>query len=250
MVLRQATYVLNSWTKYTKKWEHPILRSKACLKNPAASGGPKPSQSPVPGPASPCLIGRGNILKLPAGQSPLDYLYTAEWEEDGKQQSATTALTAAMKPLTAQTGRYDALCQSRQSCVVQIQENQLMVGDQAIPIGAISSWKKIGPGENRYGTFVAINTWLSLFTPQAAETAATGLKRNGFSTYSAAYVITYSTPTNSSNQISIGFVNQSVSRFFESELLATLNLPEALESRPAVQGKDLPPPAAGDSDRR
>lgn len=254
MVLRQTTYGYNFWTKSEKKWEHPILRSKACLKNPAASEGPKPSQSSQPGsgsgpdPASACRIGLGNLVQLSPTQSPLDYLFTAEWEEGGKQQSATTALSAAKMLNAAPVGRYDALCQGRQKCVVQIQKNRLIVGDQEIPIEAITRWKKAGPGENSYGTLKTIATWLTM-SPLTAVMGS-GSNRDGLSSYSAAYVITYTTPTNSSHQISIGFVNQSVSRFFESELLATLNLPEAVENRPPAQGKDRPPPAAGDSDRR
>lgn len=87
VIVKQSTLVVNGWTGYSKWWDHNVIATRAC----------KQTQSGWDDPAS-CVIGNGNIIKLPEGASIFDYFFEFKWEENGGIQVGKTAIDPKAKP--------------------------------------------------------------------------------------------------------------------------------------------------------
>jgi hypothetical protein len=87
VVIKQTTLHVNQWSGYAKWWDHDVIASRACKKN--KQGGEDLSS---------CIVGNGNLVKIPDGESVYNYLYEFSWNENGKVQSAKTAIDPKRKP--------------------------------------------------------------------------------------------------------------------------------------------------------
>jgi hypothetical protein len=140
------------------------------------------------------------------------------------------AILALMSiPSATLAGTYDALCNTNQKCVVKVLDDQLIVGDKTVPIQAIASWSKSGPGVNSNSTIGAIATWLVV-----PVNASAGLY---IRTFQSRFSISYYTPEKKVDQVSIDFANESVSRFFETEIQVATDLPQGVLNDKASQFK-------------
>lgn len=125
-------------------------------------------------------------------------------------------LVVLSTPLMGLARTYDALCIGNQNCKVEISYEQLVVGGKMVPIKAIASWSKSGPGSrvnHTSGPILSI-----LFGTSASQLLATE--------YQATYTITYYTAEQKEDQVLIGFINKRYSRWFETELQAVTGLPQ------------------------
>ena len=151
--------------------------------------------------------------------------------------SLISTLVIIAIPLETLAGTYDALCHGDQKCVVKILNNRLMVDEKVIPIEAVAKWTKAGPGLNSNSTLGAIAT---IFAAPAEGPGFYSLK-----SFKSEFNINYYTSEQKEDLVSIGFTNQSVSQFFESELQAATNLPKDTPNHDASQFKwktaDYPP---------
>jgi hypothetical protein len=119
-------------------------------------------------------------------------------------------------PLIGIARTYDALCSNNQNCKVEISYERLIVGDKIVPIRAIASWSKSGPGERLNPSSGPVLSIL-LGAPFSQLVA---------NEYQATYVITYYTAKQKEDNVLVGFVNKRYSRWFETELQATTGLPQ------------------------
>lgn len=87
VIIKQSTLVVNGWTGYSKWWDHTVIASRACKQ--AESGWDDPSS---------CVIGNGNVVRLPEGESVFDYFFEFKWEENGGVQVGKTAIDPKAKP--------------------------------------------------------------------------------------------------------------------------------------------------------
>jgi hypothetical protein len=87
VVVKQSTLVVNGWTGYSKWWDHNVIATRAC----------KQTQTGWDDPAS-CVIGNGNVVQLPEGESIFDYFFEFKWEENGGVQVGKTAIDPKVKP--------------------------------------------------------------------------------------------------------------------------------------------------------
>lgn len=87
VIIKQSTLIVNGWTGYSKWWDHNVIAARAC----------KQTQSGWDDPAS-CVIGNGNVVKLPEGESVFDYFFEFKWEENGGVQVGKTAIDPKAKP--------------------------------------------------------------------------------------------------------------------------------------------------------
>jgi hypothetical protein len=131
-------------------------------------------------------------------------------------------------PSATLAGTYDVLCNVDQKCVVKVLGDRLIVGEKIVPIQAIASWSKSGPGVNSNSIIGAIATWLVI------PASSPGFY---YATFQSKFNITYYTPEQKADQVSIDFANESVSRFFEAELQAATDLPQGALNDKASQFK-------------
>jgi len=134
-------------------------------------------------------------------------------------------------PLASLAGTYDALCNTNQKCVVKILDDRLIAGDKIVPIQAIASWSKSGPGRTTNATTGAILTIL-FHNYVTSNNSAFYLKQ-----YQASFAINYYTPEQKQEMLSIAFLNESVSKWFETEIQATTGLPQKSLNDKAPQFK-------------
>ncbi|MEY4808558.1 MAG: hypothetical protein RLZZ206_2947 [Cyanobacteriota bacterium] len=87
VVIKQSTLIVNGWTGYSKWWDHNVIAARAC----------KQTQSGWDDPGK-CVIGNGNVVKLPEGESIFDYFFEFKWEENGGVQVGKTAIDPKAKP--------------------------------------------------------------------------------------------------------------------------------------------------------
>jgi hypothetical protein len=87
VVIKQTTLHVNQWSGYAKWWDHEVIASRACKRN--KQGGKDPSS---------CIMGNGNLVNIPDGDSVYNYLFEFSWNENGKVQSAKTAIDPKSKP--------------------------------------------------------------------------------------------------------------------------------------------------------
>jgi len=87
VIVKQSTLIVNGWTGYSKWWDHNVIATRAC----------KQSQTGWDDPSS-CVVGNGNVVKLPEGESIFDYFFEFKWEENGGVQVGKTAIDPKTKP--------------------------------------------------------------------------------------------------------------------------------------------------------
>lgn len=87
VIIKQSTLIVNGWTGYSKWWDHNVIAARAC----------KQTQSGWDDPSS-CVIGNGNVIRLPEGESVFDYFFEFKWEENGGIQVGKTAIDPKAKP--------------------------------------------------------------------------------------------------------------------------------------------------------
>ena len=87
VVIKQSTLIVNGWTGYSKWWDHQVIASRACRQTQGGWDDP-----------SSCVIGNGNVIRLPEGESVFDYFFEFKWEENGGVQIGKTAIDAKVKP--------------------------------------------------------------------------------------------------------------------------------------------------------
>ncbi len=87
VIVKQSTLIVNGWTGYSKWWDHTVIAARAC----------KQTQNGWDDPSS-CVIGNGNVVKLPEGESIFDYFFEFKWEENGGVQVGKTAIDPKAKP--------------------------------------------------------------------------------------------------------------------------------------------------------
>jgi hypothetical protein len=120
-------------------------------------------------------------------------------------------------PLISLARTYDVMCSDTINCKVEISYERLIVEGRIIPIGAISSWSKSGPGAIVNPTIGPILNILRFgaIIPIAIPTE-----------YQAKYTITYYTAERKKDKVSLSFLNEQYSRWFEIELQAATSLPQ------------------------
>lgn len=87
VIIRQSTLIVNGWTGYSKWWDHTVIAARACKQTESGWDD-----------ASSCVIGNGNVVKLPEGESVFDYFFEFKWEENGGVQVGKTAIDPKAKP--------------------------------------------------------------------------------------------------------------------------------------------------------
>ena len=125
-------------------------------------------------------------------------------------------LPLAMAPLLARAGSYEARCSSRRDCVVKILGDRLIVDGKVVPIDAVSSWAKGGPGSQSNAVLGAGATILF---------GAPGLLAFGVRSFKSTFSIAYYTPEGEIAELAFAFDNGDASRFFETEIQAATGLP-------------------------
>jgi hypothetical protein len=121
----------------------------------------------------------------------------------------------------ALAGTYKAQCDAKSTCVVKITTDRLIVGDRVVPIQAIFSWVKGGPG---------LNTNSGLGAGATILLGVPGMLLYGVQSFKSVFDIAYFTPSGEIGHLYFGFNNVDESRFFETEILATLAQPMGKES--------------------
>ncbi len=87
VIIKQSTLIVNGWTGYSKWWDHNVIAARACKQT--NSGWDDPSS---------CVVGNGNVIRLPEGESVFDYFFEFKWEENGGVQVGKTAIDPKAKP--------------------------------------------------------------------------------------------------------------------------------------------------------
>jgi len=121
-----------------------------------------------------------------------------------------------MAPLLAHAGSYEARCSSRRDCVVKILGDRLIVDGEVVPVDAVTSWAKGGPGSQSNAVLGAGATILL---------GAPGLLAFGVRSFKSTFSIAYYTPEGEITELAFAFDNGDASRFFETEIQAATGLP-------------------------
>lgn len=129
---------------------------------------------------------------------------------------ALLALLLVGAPLGAWAGSYQARCAGQQPCAVRLSATELTVDGQAIPVAAIRSWSKGGPGVQSDPALGAAATILL---------GAPGRLLYGPGRYSETFTIRYTTSDGQTREVSFAFEQVDQGRFFETEFLARTGLP-------------------------
>lgn len=87
VIIKQSTLIVNGWTGYSKWWDHNVIAARACKQTQTGWDDP-----------STCVIGNGNVVMLPEGESIFDYFFEFKWEENGGVQVGKTAIDPKAKP--------------------------------------------------------------------------------------------------------------------------------------------------------
>ena len=121
-----------------------------------------------------------------------------------------------ISPQLTRAGSYEARCSSKQDCVVKILGDRLIVNGKTIPVDAITSWAKGGPGSQSNAVLGAGATLLF---------GAPGLLAFGLRSFKSTFSIAYYTPEGQVAEFAFAFENADSSRFFETEIQAATGLP-------------------------
>ena len=130
-------------------------------------------------------------------------------------------------PLAVQAGSYEARCASKRDCMVRILGDRLIVDGKTVPVDAVTSWAKGGPGSQ---SNAVLGTGATLLF------GAPGLLAFGLRSFKSTFSIAYYTPEGEIAELVFAFDNGDASRFFETEIQAATGLPIGKVKREA---KDL-----------
>lgn len=130
--------------------------------------------------------------------------------------------------MTAVAGSYEARCSAKRDCIVKILGDRLIVDGKTVPIDAVTSWAKGGPGSQSNAVLGAGATILF---------GAPGLLAFGVRSFRSTFSIAYYTPEGAIAELAFGFDNGDASRFFETEIQAATGLPIGKVKREAKDFK-------------
>lgn len=119
-------------------------------------------------------------------------------------------------PLAVKAGSYEARCSTKRDCVVKILGDRLIVDGKTVPVDAVTSWAKGGPGSQSNAVLGAGATLLF---------GAPGLLAFGVRSFKSTFSIAYYTPEGEVAELAFAFDNGDASRFFETEIQAATGLP-------------------------
>jgi len=119
-------------------------------------------------------------------------------------------------PLAVQAGSYEARCVSKRDCMVRILGDRLIVDGKTVPVDAVTSWAKGGPGSQ---SNAVLGTGATLLF------GAPGLLAFGLRSFKSTFSIAYYTPEGEIAELVFAFDNGDASRFFETEIQAATGLP-------------------------
>ncbi len=131
-------------------------------------------------------------------------------------------------PLSGVAGSYEAICVGKHECVVKILGDRLIVNGQTVPIDAVASWAKSGPGSQSNAV---------LGTAATILLGAPGLLAFGLRSFKSTFSIAYYTPEGEIAELAFAFENGNSSRFFETEIQAATGLPIGKVKREAKDFK-------------
>jgi hypothetical protein len=77
---KQSSYLIR-FPGFARWADHDVIAIRACKKNKTGWDD-----------LSSCLLGNGNVVKLPEGESIFDYIFEFKWEENGVQVGKTAIL--------------------------------------------------------------------------------------------------------------------------------------------------------------
>lgn len=83
IISRQRTSSYNIITNFRKTWDNDVISSKAC---------PIPKDVTAAVQADQCIVGSKNIIQLPPGSNPFEFVYTVDWMESNQSRSVTAPL--------------------------------------------------------------------------------------------------------------------------------------------------------------
>lgn len=134
------------------------------------------------------------------------------------RRTLSVLLTAKLlfAPLAVQAGSYEARCSSKRDCEVKILGDRLIVDGKTVPVDAVASWAKGGPGSQSNAVLGAGATLLF---------GAPGLLAFGVRSFKSTFSIAYYTPEGEVAELAFAFDNGDASRFFETEIQAATGLP-------------------------
>lgn len=96
VAIRHSTNVLNALTSFSKWWDHPVTRSKACKVSLGETG--KRLTGCLQGTTTGTGKAQRHLLVLPPGDTIHDYMFEIEWEENGVSHRALSGVPAGTKP--------------------------------------------------------------------------------------------------------------------------------------------------------
>ena len=141
---------------------------------------------------------------------------------------AALAAVSISLPLPAISGSYQARCSTKRDCTVRIIADRMIVDGKVIPIDAIASWAKGGPGSQSNPVLGAGATILF---------GAPGLLAFGIRSFKSTFSIAYYTPEGDIREVAFAFVNGDQSRVVEKEIQAATGLPIGKVKREAKDFK-------------
>jgi hypothetical protein len=146
------------------------------------------------------------------------------------QRSLLLLLSAKLifAPSACYAGSYEARCAGKRDCVVKILGDRLIVDGQTVPVAAVTSWAKGGPGSQSNALLGAGATILL---------GAPGLLAFGLRSFKSTFSIAYYTPEGEIAELAFAFENGDSSRFFETEIQAATGFPIGKVKREAKDFK-------------
>lgn len=142
--------------------------------------------------------------------------------------SALLIAQLLVAPLAVKAGSYEARCARKRDCLVRILGDRLVVDGKTVPIDAVTSWVKGGPGSQSNAVLGAGATLLF---------GAPGLLAFGLRSFNSTFSIVYYTTDGSIAELAFAFDNGDASRFFETEIQAATGLPIGKVNREAKNFK-------------
>lgn len=145
-----------------------------------------------------------------------------------RQSIAALVAISMLLPLPALSGSYQARCSTKRDCTVKILADRMIIENKVIPVDAIASWAKGGPGSQSNPVLGAGATILF---------GAPGLLAFGLRSFKSTFSIAYYTPEGDVAEVAFAFDNGDQSRFFETEIQAATGLPIGKVKREAKDFK-------------
>lgn len=133
-----------------------------------------------------------------------------------------------LTPLAGFAGSYEARCSGKRDCVIKILGDRLIVDGKTVPVDAVTSWAKGGPGSQSNAL---------LGTGATILVGLPGLLAFGLRSFKSTFSIAYYTPEGEIAELAFAFDNGDSSRFFETEIQAATGLPIGKVKREAKDFK-------------